>query len=147
MAHSIEIVNGVIALEALGYSFRKIAKEILGSESKSSTVSDIILRHRGGMVPVSDDTPETAVLKGKHYTPVNEDVIVIADTQVDPTTPVEHLHSLAEYIAVHQPKHIVHIGDHWDLPSLSSYASGLEQEGRRLYDDLEAGFSVRHALD
>ena len=67
------------------------------------------------------------------------DILVIADTQVIPDAPLHHIHALARYIWKHKPAHIVHIGDHWDFESLSSYASVLEQEGRRLDDDLKAG--------
>jgi len=67
------------------------------------------------------------------------DIVVIADTQVTSTAPVEHLEAIAEYIWKHKPAHIVHIGDHWDFESLSFYASPEEKEGRRLVDDLKAG--------
>ena len=70
------------------------------------------------------------------------DIIVIADTQVDNQSPTEHLEALSRYIWHHKPEHIVHIGDHWDFPSLSTYASQLEAEGRRLHDDLEGGFAA-----
>ncbi len=70
------------------------------------------------------------------------DILMIADTQQRPESRTEHLYALARYIAHHQPACIVHIGDHWDFPSLSSYASMLEKEGKRLYDDLEAGFNA-----
>ena len=73
---------------------------------------------------------------------MNNDILVIADTQIQPGAPVDHLKALARYIWAHKPKHIVHIGDHWDFPSLSSYASLKEKEGARLYDDLEAGFDA-----
>ena len=68
------------------------------------------------------------------------DIVVIADTQVDMHSPLSHLYAISKYIWEHKPAHIVHIGDHWDFPSLSSYMSQLESEGRRLKDDLEAGF-------
>ena len=68
------------------------------------------------------------------------DIIVIADPQVDKDTPTDHLEALSRYIEKHKPKHVVHIGDHWDFPSLSSYASELDREGRRLIDDLSGGF-------
>jgi len=70
---------------------------------------------------------------------MNNDILVIADTQVDNNTPTEHLVSLSKYIWKNKPAHIVHIGDHWDLPSLSSYVTNAEKEGRRLKDDLEGG--------
>ena len=72
----------------------------------------------------------------------NTDVIVIADTQVDNDSPTDHLEALSRYIWKHKPSTIIHIGDHWDFPSLSTYASQMEAEGRRLYDDLEGGFNA-----
>ena len=72
----------------------------------------------------------------------NNDIVVIADTQMDNTSPTAHLEALSRYIWEHKPKTIVHIGDHWDFPSLSSYASGLEKENKRLHDDLEGGFNA-----
>lgn len=72
----------------------------------------------------------------------NTDIIVIADTQIDNDSPTDHLIALSKYIWKHKPSTIIHIGDHWDFPSLSSYASQMEQEGRRLYDDLEGGFNA-----
>ena len=70
------------------------------------------------------------------------DSIVIADTQIDKFSPLQHIHALGNYICEAQPEYLIHIGDHWDLPSLSSYASGLEKENRRLDDDLKAGFDA-----
>ena len=73
---------------------------------------------------------------------MNNDTLVIADTQVDNNSPTEHLEALSRYIWKHKPANIVHIGDHWDFPSLSSYSSNLEGENRRLYDDLQGGFDA-----
>lgn len=70
------------------------------------------------------------------------DIIVIADTQVDNQSPTDHLKALSKYIWEHKPRYIVHIGDHWDFPSISSYQSAFEAEGKRLYDDLEGGFNA-----
>lgn len=84
---------------------------------------------------------ETRVEARKRVAPFG-DVLMIADTQISPTSRTEHIEALANYIAEHKPEYIVHIGDHWDFPSLSSYASGLEKENRRLHADLEAGFSA-----
>ena len=70
------------------------------------------------------------------------DILVIADTQIDNESPVDHLKALSRYIWEHKPRYIVHIGDHWDFPSLSTYASAFEAEGKRLYDDLEGGFNA-----
>lgn len=73
---------------------------------------------------------------------MNKDILVIADTQVDHTTPTEHLEALSRYIWKHKPKTIIHIGDHFDFPSLSYYATQLEKEGKRLDNDLKGGFAA-----
>lgn len=70
---------------------------------------------------------------------LTKDIVVIADTQVTPTAPLEHIHAVARYIWKHKPVLVVHIGDHWDFESLSFYATPLEKEGRRLKDDLISG--------
>ena len=67
------------------------------------------------------------------------DIVVVADPQTDATTPTAHLEALGRYIWEHKPGTIVHIGDHWDFPALSSYASQKEIEGARLADDLRGG--------
>lgn len=67
-------------------------------------------------------------------------VFVIPDTQVKPGVNTDHLEHIGRYIADKRPDVIVHLGDHFDLPSLSSYDAGKRQfEGRRLRADLEAG--------
>lgn len=70
------------------------------------------------------------------------DILVVADTQVSNETPTEHLKALSRYICQHKPDKIVHIGDHWDFPSLSSHAPVLKKEGRRLVNDLKGGFKA-----
>jgi hypothetical protein len=47
--------------------------------------------------------------------------VFIPDTQVHPGVPTDHLVAAGNYIAARKPDVIVHIGDHWDMPSLSSY--------------------------
>ncbi len=67
------------------------------------------------------------------------DILVIADTQISPESDVSHIEALSKYIWEHKPAHIVHIGDHWDFPSLSFYAKQVDKEGQRLIHDLQAG--------
>lgn len=74
------------------------------------------------------------------------DIIVIADTQIDKDSPLDHLYALSKYIWKYKPETIIHIGDHWDFPSLSSYASAKDSEGKRLIDDLESGLSAFRAI-
>jgi len=77
---------------------------------------------------------------------MNKDILVIADPQTDSSTPLDHLHALSRYIWKHKPATIVHIGDHWDFSSLSTYASAMEREGKRLQDDLAGGNNALKAI-
>lgn len=67
-------------------------------------------------------------------------IMVLPDTQVKPGVPMEHLSWAGQYAVDIKPDVIVHIGDHFDLPSLSSYDVGKKSfEGRRYAQDIEAG--------
>ena len=66
--------------------------------------------------------------------------MVIPDTQVKPGVNTDHLEWAGNYAAEKRPDVIIHIGDHFDMPSLSSYDKGkLQFEGRRYVDDVKAG--------
>lgn len=67
-------------------------------------------------------------------------ILAIPDTQVKEDVPVKHLGWAGRYAVDIKPDVIVHIGDHWDMPSLSSYDVGKKSfEGRRYKKDVEAG--------
>jgi len=66
-------------------------------------------------------------------------VLVIPDTQVKPGVDTRHLSAISNYIEEKRPDTIVHLGDHYDLPSLSSYSLAGEKEGKRYSDDVYAG--------
>ena len=69
--------------------------------------------------------------------------MVIPDTQVKPGHPVEHLGWAGQYAVEKKPDVIVHIGDHWDMPSLSTYDVGKKSfEGRRYINDINAGIEA-----
>lgn len=71
---------------------------------------------------------------------MSKKIVIIADTQCKPTESLEYTKWIGEYIADKRPDVVVHIGDHFDFPSLSSYDRGkLSFEGRRLKADIEAG--------
>jgi hypothetical protein len=71
--------------------------------------------------------------------------LIVPDTQVKPGVPLDHLVWAGRYIAEKQPDVVIHLGDHWDLPSLSSYDRGKKSfEGRRLKADITAG---NHGMD
>lgn len=66
--------------------------------------------------------------------------MVIPDTQVKPNGSVDHLRWAGQYAAEKKPDVIIHLGDHWDMPSLSVYDVGKKSfEGRRYADDIQAG--------
>ncbi|NOR58432.1 MAG: hypothetical protein GQ474_07915 [Sulfurimonas sp.] len=68
-------------------------------------------------------------------------VLLIPDTQVKPNVPTNHLTALGNYIVKKKPDVIVHIGDHWDMPSLNSYdkKGSKSFEGRRVKEDITSG--------
>lgn len=79
----------------------------------------------------------------------SKSILVIPDTQCKAGGPTRHLRWLGNYIAKKQPDIIVHIGDHADMPSLSSYDVGRKSfEGRRYTADIEASKQgMRELLD
>lgn len=67
-------------------------------------------------------------------------IAVIADTQCKAEENLDYMLWISKYLADKRPDVIVHIGDHYDFPSLSSYDKGkTTAEGRRLHLDIEAG--------
>lgn len=66
--------------------------------------------------------------------------LVIADTQCKPGHSLEYMSAIGEYVVSKRPDVIVHIGDHFDFESLSSYDRGKKSfEGRRLIADIQSG--------
>lgn len=66
--------------------------------------------------------------------------LIIPDTQCKAGVPDDHLKWIGQYIVDRKPDVVIHLGDHWDMPSLSSYDKGKKQfEGRRYKSDIEAG--------
>lgn len=69
--------------------------------------------------------------------------LVIPDTQVKPGVDTRHLGWIGRYIVdqfAGDNLTIIHLGDHFDMPSLSSYDRGTKaMEGRRYVEDIAAG--------
>jgi hypothetical protein len=67
---------------------------------------------------------------------------VIPDTQVKPGVPLDHLRAAGNYIVDKRPDVVIHLGDHWDMHSLSSYDRGTKRaEGARYQEDIDAGLA------
>ena len=65
--------------------------------------------------------------------------LFLPDTQVKEGVPMAHLRACGNLIAELKPDKIIHIGDHADMPSLSSYDKGKKSfEGRRYKKDIDA---------
>lgn len=66
--------------------------------------------------------------------------LVIPDAHVKTGIDLRHFEALGNLIVSIQPEVIVDLGDHWDMPSLSSYDVGKKtMEGRRYKEDIIAG--------
>lgn len=70
--------------------------------------------------------------------------IIIPDTQIEPGRDWSHIKWIAQYINDHysltQNLKTIHLGDHWNMGSLSSYDKGKgSMEGRRYLADIEIG--------
>lgn len=78
---------------------------------------------------------------------MSRDHLVIFDTQIKPGTPTQHLRAIGNYIVEHRPDVLIHIGDHFDMHSLSSYDRGTKAgECARYNDDVEAGIDAMRVL-
>lgn len=65
--------------------------------------------------------------------------LVIPDTQSKPGVPNDHLRWIGKYLVDRKPDVVIHLGDHWDMPSLSSWNSKMDMEGLRYADDVRKG--------
>jgi len=66
---------------------------------------------------------------------------IIPDTQVKPGVPLDHIDWVAQAIVDYAPDKVIMLGDHWDMPSLSSYEKpgSIALEGARYEDDITSG--------
>lgn len=65
---------------------------------------------------------------------------VVPDPQCKPGVRLDHLTWASRYFADKGVDVVVNLGDHWDMPSLSSYDRGKRAaEGRRVEHDIAAG--------
>lgn len=74
--------------------------------------------------------------------------LVIPDTQTKPEAPIDHLAWIGRYIMDRRPNVIVHLGDHWDMPSCSTHDDAVihAREKRRVADDLTVGKEAMRLL-
>lgn len=77
--------------------------------------------------------------------------VIIPDTQIEPGRSIEHLYWASAYMndyVENDTVRVIHVGDHWNMGSLSSYDKGKGlMEGRRYLDDISSGNEGFRALD
>ena len=148
-----------------GMTNTAIALEIFGRTSMESTVR----RYKKNRASLEEDMPVVKEVKHSRSTTVLETVevpyqakvfnnkkdvykietvksvpsgvtqLMIPDTQCKSDTDLSHLDWLGAYIVDKKPEVIVHIGDHADMESLSSYDKGKgSAEGKRVQKDIES---------
>lgn len=125
--HSEETISKIKGLSELKFSSREIAKIVFGSETKKSSVQDILNRQEISTPTTTQDD------KAKK-------IMFIPDCQVRDGVDMTYLDAIGQYLIDKKPDVVVNIGDFFDMPSLSSYDKGKTSfEGRRLQKDIEAG--------
>lgn len=79
---------------------------------------------------------------------MSKKIFVIPDTQIKEDVPTDHILAAGRYITDKQPDIVVHLGDHWDMPSLTSYdkKGSRNFEGRRYLKDIAAGNEAMELL-
>jgi hypothetical protein len=129
LSYSDKTIEEIVALSKLGYSSRKIANIVLGSETKKSSVNYILARQTDEPEKIEAGLDKAA-----------KTILFIADCQVKDGEDLTYLSAIGQYLVDKKPDIVVNVGDFWDFPSLSSYDKGkLSFEGRRLKKDIEVG--------
>lgn len=66
---------------------------------------------------------------------------LIPDTQTRPGAPLDHMAWIGQAIVDYHPDRVIHLGDHWDMPSLSMHDApgSMKMEGARYEDDIAVG--------
>ena len=124
-------------------SQREIARKL---GKPKSTVNDFF---RSTTAKVKETPPSIGIytIRTKKHSSDNCTHLMIPDTQCKPGVDMNYLRWVGEYIVEKRPDVIVHIGDHADMPSLSSYDKGKRAaEGKRVQDDIEASIMGMNIL-
>jgi len=146
---------GVLELDGSGLLAREIAQTYgIGK----STVTDFLRKETYQLWHLENDAKKVGTTENKQEKVVSEEGVfriettphnptdtrekthlVIPDTQCKPDIDMAYLSWLGEYIVERKPDVIVNLGDHADMPSLSSYDKGKKRaEGKRVNKDIEA---------
>lgn len=155
-------IDTIVELHLKGdKSSRYIAEQVFGRKSAKSSVNDILSKWRNGDFVSSTSIVEQSTISTPMFNlkrdvykivttkKVKPDVthLFIPDTQCKPNIDMSYLDWLGQYIVDKQPEVIIHIGDHADMESLSSYDKGKKSaEGKRVAKDIEASIEGMNRL-
>jgi len=75
--------------------------------------------------------------------------LIVPDTQVKPGVPIDHMRWIGQAIAEYKPDVLMHLGDHWDMESVSRHSpiGSLDKENKRIHADIEAGNKALQLLE
>ena len=135
----------VIKLHKAGVKSREIALKLWGRKTAKSSVNDIIAEYKSKSTILDTTLLYSIVTTNKVKEGCTQ--LMIPDTQCKPDIDMSYLSWIGEYIAHKKPEVIVHIGDHFDMPSLSIYDKGKRTaEGKRVYKDIQSGIEGMNLL-
>lgn len=83
-------------------------------------------------------------------TKIGREHLMIPDTQVREGVKTDHIEALGNYIVHKRPDVVIHIGDHFDMPSLATtyHKRGSKYfEGQRYASDIESGLTAFGRLE
>lgn len=152
-----ELQQRMIEMKKQGFASRYIAKELsVGKTSVNDTYNRYLKVSTECSEPLSKEIGAKVlpVNKTPYYTiqtvkSVGQNVthLMIPDTQCKPNIDMSYLDWLGQYIVDKKPEVIVHIGDHADMESLSSYDKGQRSaEGKRVHKDIESAIEGMNRL-
>lgn len=125
-------------------SWRAIAREL---GVPKSSCSDYLRKELSEEVAKFDIRSDVYPIVTTRDIKPNVTHLMIPDTQCKPGISMDYLKWLGMYIVDKKPEVIVHIGDHADMPSLSSYDRGKRTaEGNRVQSDIEASIEGMNTL-
>jgi hypothetical protein len=142
----------IIEEKLKGTSSRAIGKRINRSKSGINDYFNKVMQN--SLIP--DEVSEEILFNSKRdiypiktskFVNANVTQLMIPDTQCKAGVDMTYLRVLGEYIVDKQPEVIIHIGDHADMESLSSYDKGKRTaEGKRVQRDIESAIEGMNIL-
>lgn len=140
-----EVANilGIPARTVMDFLAKNTHKSFWNSLDKSSPAAECLEK----LGNTYTERKSVYKIETESYKPDGCNHFFIPDTQCKPGIDMSYLSWIGEYIVDRKPDVIIHIGDHADMPSLSSYDKGKRTaEGKRVNDDIQAAIDGMNLL-